>query len=265
MKLGFSSCPNDTFIFDAIANRKIDTENIEFELVIEDVEELNKKALHSELDISKLSFQTYFNVKQYYELLSSGSALGKNCGPILISNKKFNLNEINDLKIAIPGRNTTANLLMTLAFPQAKNKIEILFSEIEEAILVNQVDVGVIIHESRFTYEEKGLSKLLDLGEYWEKITGCPLPLGCIVVKKDLSQDMKDKINRVLRRSVAFALNNPDSSSEYIKSFAQEMNDDVIKKHINLYVNDFTVDLGETGHMAINRLEEYYLTIINYK
>ena len=125
MKLGFSSCPNDTFIFDAIANRKIDTENIEFELVIEDVEELNKKALHSELDISKLSFQTYFNVKQYYELLSSGSALGKNCGPILISNKKFNLNEINDLKIAIPGRNTTANLLMTLAFPQAKNKIEI--------------------------------------------------------------------------------------------------------------------------------------------
>ena len=256
--VGFSSCPNDTFIFDAIVNDKIDTENLSISCLIADVENLNKKALNHKLDVTKLSFQTYFNVQKQYALLNSGSALGKNCGPILISAKNYKADDLKNLKIAIPGHNTTANLLLRLAFPEIHNKVEMVFSDIEDAILNKKVDAGVIIHESRFTYEDKGLFKLIDLGEFWEKITNCPIPLGCIAIKKNFSKAIQATFDRVLRRSIEFAMNNPESSFEYVKKNAQDMRDDVIRKHIALYVNDYTLDLGTDGKKSIDILETYF-------
>lgn len=264
MTIGFSPCPNDTFIFDAMVNKKIDTENLDIDYVIADIENLNNKALNGVLDMTKLSFQTYFKVKNQYTLLNSGSALGRNCGPVLISKKKYSANELNNLKVAIPGINTTANLLLTIAFPDIHNKLIKLFSDIEDAIISEEADAGVIIHENRFTYQNKGLIKIIDLGEYWEKITGYPLPLGCIAVKKDINvgtQNFVSVLNtmeRVMRRSIEFALQNPESSLDFVRTHSQTLSDDVINKHIKLYVNDFTVYLGAEGRNAIDRLEYYY-------
>ena len=223
LKAGFSPCPNDTFIFDALIHNKIDTTGLEFEPVIADVENLNNKAFNAELDITKLSFQTYFNVKNNYELLNSGSALGSNCGPILISKKHFELTDINNLRIAIPGENTTANLLLKISYPDIKSKQVIIFSEIENAILNEKVDAGVIIHESRFTYKDKGLRKIIDLGEYWENLTHCPIPLGCIVIRKSLNNKIKTTFAKILKNSVEFAFNNPNSGHDFIKANAQEL------------------------------------------
>jgi len=256
LTLGFSPCPNDTFIFDAMVNGKIDTEGLSFDVIITDVEELNQKAFQNELDITKLSFHAYAYVIGDYVLLNAGSAIGNTCGPLLISNSKHQSSIINHLKIAIPGKYTTANFLFYLAYPDAKNKIEMLFSEIEEAVLSGEVDAGVIIHENRFTYQDKGLKKIIDLGEYWEDLTECPIPLGGIVVKRDLSPSLQEKINRLMKKSVEFALANPKSSVDFVKSNAQEMDEEVIKQHIELYVNDYTVDLGEKGRKAVYTLLE---------
>ncbi len=257
--LGFSPCPNDTFIFDALINNKIAADGIEFIPVIADVEELNNKAFNKELDITKLSFFAFANVASDYELLDSGSALGKNCGPILISKNEYTLSDVENLSIAIPGKNTTANSLLGIAFPNAKNKKEMLFSEIEEAIIIGRVEAGVIIHENRFTYQAKGLKKIIDLGEYWETLTHMPIPLGGIAIRKDIPVEDKQKINRLLRKSIDFAMNNPASSSAFIKKLAQEMDEEVINKHIQLYVNNYTRDLGTEGKKGIvNYFERIY-------
>ncbi|MCK5168811.1 MAG: 1,4-dihydroxy-6-naphthoate synthase [Bacteroidales bacterium] len=261
ISLGFSTCPNDTFIFDAMVHHKIDTEGLEFNVVLGDVEELNKKALKSELDITKISYHAYSKIANNYILLDSGSALGYKNGPLLISKRKIYPDELNDVKIAIPGLNTTANLLFEIAFPDAKNKKEYLFSDIEEAVLSNEVDAGLIIHENRFTYEQKGLKKIIDLGEYWEKETGLPIPLGGIAVNRDLNRDLQLKINRVLKRSVEFAFENPKSGYPYIKQYAQEMDEEVMYKHINLYVNEFTKDLGNDGREAVKVLYEKAISL----
>ena len=187
--LGFSTCPNDTFIFDAMIHHKIDTESLEFEVVLGDVEELNRKAMNNDLDITKISYNAFSKVANDYLILDAGSALGYKNGPLLISKRKIYQDEINDVKIAIPGFNTTANLLFSIAFSGAKNKKEYLFSDIEEAVLSNEVDAGLIIHENRFTYEKKGLKKIIDFGEYWEKETGLPIPLGGIIVKRNLDKE----------------------------------------------------------------------------
>jgi len=254
IKLGFSTCPNDTFIFDAMVHHKIDTEGLNFELLLGDVEELNLLAFKRELDVTKLSYHAYAYLWENYSILDSGSALGRNNGPLLISKHKIYPDEINDIKIAIPGEKTTANLLFSIAYPNAKNKKEYLFSDIEEAILSGEVDAGLIIHETRFTYQKSGLKKILDLGEYWEEKMQSPIPLGGIVVKKDFPQDLKLKINRIIKRSIEFAFNNPKSASDYMKQYAQDMDDTVMQQHINLYVNDFSFDLGEEGRKAINTL-----------
>ena len=254
--LGFSPCPNDTFIFDAIINNKIDTEGISFVPVIADVEALNHKAFNKELDITKLSFFAFAIVANDYQLLDSGSALGKNCGPILISKKNFKLSEVDKLTIAIPGKHTTANCLLSIVFPNVKLKKEMLFSEIEEAIINEQVDAGVIIHENRFTYQAKGLKKIIDLGEYWEAETQMPIPLGGIAIKKNIPIEDKQKINHLLRKSIDFAMQNPSSSTEFIKKLAQEMDEEVINKHIHLYVNNYTQDLGNDGKQVIKRFFE---------
>ena len=184
--LGFSPCPNDCFIFDALVHKKIDTQGIDFTLVMEDVEALNNRAFQSELDITKLSYHAFIYLTNTYNLLNSGSELGFNCGPLLIQNSKNKITDINTASIAIPGKYTTANFLLSLAFPNAKNKKEMLFSDIENALLLNKIDAGLIIHENRFTYQEKGLEKIIDLGEFWESLIHAPIPLGGIVIKKNI-------------------------------------------------------------------------------
>ncbi len=254
LSLGFSPCPNDTFIFDALVHKKVNTEGIEFDVRLADVEALNRLAFEDALDITKLSYHAFAYLSDQYALLTAGSALGHNCGPLLIAKKPFPEEEIPEKRIAIPGQYTTANFLLRLAFPEARHIEELLFSEIEQAVLEEQMDIGLIIHENRFTYAEKGLVKLMDLGEFWESQTGLPIPLGGIVVNRRLSAELQAKVNRVLARSVAFAQENPRSSLEYVAAHAQEMEEAVMYQHISLYVNDYTTDLGPTGRQAIERL-----------
>lgn len=257
LTIGFSPCPNDTFIFDALIHHKIDTEGLEFEVFYDDVETLNKKAFRGELDITKLSYHAFAYAADKYILLDAGSALGFGVGPLLISKFKFSISDLEknpDLKIGIPGKYTTANFLLSLAFPEATNKQEVVFSDIENAVLDGRTDIGLIIHENRFTYQDKGLHKIIDLGDYWEKRTGCAIPLGGIVANRNLSAGVQQKINRVLKRSVEFAFANPKSGLEYIRSHAQEMSVDVMYKHIDLYVNQFSVDLGVEGKKAVKLL-----------
>ncbi|MBB6110316.1 1,4-dihydroxy-6-naphthoate synthase [Mucilaginibacter lappiensis] len=266
LTLGFSPCPNDTFIFDALIHHKIDTEGLDFEVFYDDVETLNQKAFRGELDVTKLSYHAFAYVADKYVLLDSGSALGYGVGPLLISDVKISISdlkegqiqdsksEIRNPLIGIPGKYTTANFLLGYAFPNATNRVELVFSDIENAVLEGRVDVGLIIHENRFTYQEKGLKKILDLGDYWEKQTGCAIPLGGIVANRNLPVDVQHKLNRVLRKSVEFAFANPKSGLEFIRSHAQEMSEEVMYKHIELYVNKYSIDLGEEGRKAINLL-----------
>jgi 1,4-dihydroxy-6-naphthoate synthase len=262
LTLGFSPCPNDTFIFDALIHHKIDTEGLEFQVFYDDVETLNQKAFRGELDITKLSYHAFAYVADQYVLLDSGSALGFGVGPLLISKHDYlggdslsNLrSQISNLRIGIPGKYTTANFLLGLALPEATNKQEMVFSEIEDALLDEKIDVGLIIHENRFTYQNKGLKKIIDLGDYWEKLTGCAIPLGGIVANRNLPLDVQHKINRVLKKSVEFAFANPKSGLEFIRLHAQEMSEEVMYKHIELYVNKYSLELGEEGKKAIRLL-----------
>ena len=254
LTLGFSPCPNDTFIFDALVHHKIDTEGLEFEVIFADVEQLNKWAFQGKLDITKLSYNAFTNCGNDYALLDSGSALGNNCGPLLI--KKPNTILTKESKLAIPGKYTTANMLLNIAFPNHQNKVEMLFSEIENKVLDCRVDAGIIIHENRFTYQEKGLEKVKDLGEFWEEETGLPIPLGGIVINRNLPFEIQKKFERVLRKSVEYAFENRESSSEFVIVHAQEMETEVIDAHINLYVNEFSISLGEVWRRAVEKVFE---------
>jgi len=254
LTLGSSPCPNDTFIFDAMLHHKIDTEGLEFEVIFSDVEELNKYAFQAKLDITKLSYHAFAHCVEDYILLDCGSAFGDNCGPLLI--KKQNTILTKNSKIAIPGEYTTANMLLEIAFPNYQNKKEILFYEIENNVLDGKVDAGLIIHENRFTYKEKGLERVKDLGEFWKETTALPIPLGGIVVKRNLPFSLQKKIERVLKRSVEYALEHRGSSSDFIKIHAQEMEKKVIDAHINLYVNKYTVSIGKKGRKAVEMIFE---------
>ena len=254
LTLGFSTCPNDTFIFDAMVNGRINTEGLLFNVHLADVEELNRMAFSAEIDISKVSYHAFAYLSDAYQLLTSGSALGFGNGPLLISKHKIYPDEVKELKIAIPGKYTTANLLLSLAYPHLNQKTEYLFSDIEEVILSGEMDAGVIIHENRFTYRSKGLRKIVDLGELWEQQYGLPIPLGGILVKRNLPEDIRHKINRVLHRSVEYALQNPNDSLPFVRQHAQSMEESVMQSHIRLYVNDFSVDLGVKGREAIDTL-----------
>jgi 1,4-dihydroxy-6-naphthoate synthase len=251
MTLGFSPCPNDTFIFDALVNKKIDTEGTEFELFLEDVQTLNQWALENKLDISKISYGVYPLLLDHYDLLDSGGALGQGVGPLLIANKPMPSSGFRGLKVAIPGKNTTAHVLFSLAFPDFPNKEFMVFSAIEEAILQGRVDCGVIIHENRFTYQQKGLIKWMDLGAYWETHTGLPIPLGGIVVKKSFDAAIQQKLNRLIRNSIEYAFANYPQLGSFVKENSQEMEESVMRKHIDLYVNDYSLSLGEEGRKAI--------------
>lgn len=262
ISLGFSSCPNDTFIFDALLHGKIDTEGLTFVPAIEDVESLNIKAKAAELDVTKLSYHAFAHLTHQYKLLNAGSALGFGVGPLLITKKLEYLDAYEHTStrayehtsIAIPGELTTANFLLSLAIPEAKNKVPMLFSDIENALLNDEVDFGLIIHENRFTYQEKGLIKVIDLGEFWEQNYHSAIPLGGIVVNRKLDLETQYKIDRVLRRSVEFAFANPKSSYDFVRQHSQEMSEEVMYKHIDLYVNKYSVNLGEEGRRAIYTL-----------
>lgn len=258
LSLAYSPCPNDCFIFDALANNKIETGGFQFDVQLSDVEKLNRMAFDGTADITKLSFHAYAYVSDKYIVLNSGSALGFGCGPLVISKKEINAKELNSnqYSVAIPGKYTTANFLFSMAFPESVNKKEMLFSDIEKAVCDGDVDAGVIIHESRFTYAEKGLKKIIDLGNWWEFETQLPIPLGCIAAKRSLGHDMLKKIDALIRDSVAYAFANPYASMPYIKQHAQELNEQVIKEHIKLYVNNYTLELGEVGENAINEMFE---------
>jgi 1,4-dihydroxy-6-naphthoate synthase len=254
IEIGFSPCPNDTFIFDAMVHGRVDTEGLTFKVTMADVEELNRLAFANELHVTKLSFHAYAHVFERYILLNSGSALGSNCGPLLIAKKKLAMNEVNGLRIAIPGRFTTANFLMGFAFPDATEKVEMLFSDIEGAVARGDVDAGVIIHENRFTYAERGFVKLMDLGEHWEQTTGHPIPLGGIAVHRRIDPATRLKLDRVLRRSIEHAMAHPEDSLGFTREHAQEMDPEVMRSHIALYVNDYSLDLGEIGRAAVQRM-----------
>ena len=253
LSLAFSPCPNDCFMFDAIVNRRIDLEGLEFSVTLADIEALNHAAFAGEPDVTKLSFHAYAYCADRYVLLDAGSALGRNCGPLLISNRPIDRAEVErgELSIAIPGRYTTANCLCGLAFPAARNKTEVLFSEIEPALLDGRFDAGVIIHENRFTYQAHGLRKIIDLGEFWEAETGAPIPLGGIVAKRSLPDEVKRAVNRVMRRGVEYAFANREASLPYVRAHAQEMREEVMYQHIDLYVNEYSVDLGTEGRRAV--------------
>lgn len=255
LTLGFSPCPNDTFIFDALVHGKIDTDGLEFDVALADVEALNNNARKAALDITKVSYAAYPGIATSYILSNAGSALGRGVGPLLISKKTIPASAVDEtLSIAIPGHFTTANFLMSLAFPKASNKKEMVFSDIERAVLDGEYDAGLIIHENRFTYAESGLEKIMDLGDYWEKLSNAPIPLGGIAIKRSLPLDIQLKVNRLIRSSVQYAFANPASSKEYIRKHAQEMSDEVQQKHIELYVNNYSVDLGAEGREAIQLL-----------
>lgn len=261
LTLGFSPCPNDTFIFDALVNKKIDTDGLEFEAVLADVETLNQWALEGKLDVTKLSFPAFFRSTEHYLLLDAGSALGKGVGPLFISRGEKAAGLLSDHKapsIALPGLNTTADLLFSFAYPEALNKKYMVFSSIEDEVLNGQADGGVIIHENRFTYAQKGLFKIKDLGEYWEEKTGLPIPLGGIAVNQSLKRDTALKTELLIRRSLEYAFRNYPLIPDYVKQNAQEMSEEVMRQHISLYVNDYSISLGETGHLAIKKLYDTF-------
>ncbi len=262
INLAFSSCPNDTFIFDALVNNKIDTEGIEFNPIIADIDKLNIWSSSHRYDITKLSYYAFTKCYEKYKLLNSGSALGDACGPILIKRPETVLNP--NSSIAIPGELTTANLLLKIAYPSFINKTSVLFSEIEDLVYSGKFDAGLIIHENRFTFQKKGLVKVEDLGDFWFNKTNLPIPLGGIAVSRNFSEQEQKKIDRLILKSLKFSLKNKESASKYVKAHAQEMDAKVIQSHINLYVNDFSIDLGMRGRNAIIKVfEELHLNSKN--
>ena len=293
LTLGFSPCPNDTFIFDALVNKKIDTQGIDFDVRLEDVETLNQLALKNTLDITKISYGALPLLLENYFVLNSGSALGTGVGPLLISpHQTFPLGEglrnftniekhIDNCLVAIPGENTTAHMLFTIAFPQAKNKIFLRYNEIEDFVLNSaskgslspdsyrdgegwgegEAVAGVIIHENRFTYQQRGLVKIIDLGEFWEQKTQSPIPLGGIVAKRNIDSTLLKKIDALIKQSIEYSFSNYPTITEYVRKHSQEMEEDVMRKHIDLYVNDYSIDLGDKGKNAIREFMDVYQKI----
>ncbi|MFQ5561089.1 MAG: 1,4-dihydroxy-6-naphthoate synthase [Nitrospinota bacterium] len=254
VEIGISPCPNDTFIFDAMIHGKVDTEGITFNPFFADVEELNQRAFTQEFLVTKMSYFSYAFLTNTFVALNSGSALGEGCGPLLICHPDAYTKPVHSLKTAIPGKYTTAHLLLSLAFPGISRKQEMLFTEIEGAILSGEVDAGAIIHENRFTYKKKGLLKKADLGTWWETTSGLPIPLGGIFIQRETSLEIRQLVNRVLKKSIKYAFENPESSRPFTKQHASELEDSVIDQHIKLYVNQFSLDLGARGKQAISAL-----------
>jgi 1,4-dihydroxy-6-naphthoate synthase len=257
ISIGFSPCPNDTFMFAAMVNQWIDTHGFSFDVHLEDVETLNIWSGEAKLDMTKLSFARALAVERHYQLLNAGAALGRGCGPLLITKRALGDDLLQDGVIAVPGEWTTAHLLFRLFYPLCGQKLFCRFDEIEDKLIREEVDAGVIIHENRFTYEARGLVRLADLGEIWEQKTGLPIPLGGIFISKNLDAAVVAELDAILKASIVFAFEHPEKVMEYVRPLAQEMNEEVMRKHIDLYVNDFSLDLGETGRKAVEELKKF--------
>lgn len=260
ISLGFSPCPNDTFIFDSMVNGAIDTAGINFKIYLEDVQTLNEWAIGGKLDCTKISYGVLPLIYKQYAVLNAGGALGNGVGPLLISKHIVSADDvmINEMPVAIPGENTTAHLLFSLAYPNARNKIFLRYNEIEDFVL-QQKGLGVIIHENRFTYQQKGLHKIIDLGNYWEQTTQTPIPLGGIVVNRQLPIEVAQQIDTLITESVAHAFkNNYQRLTAYVKAHAQEMEEAVMRQHIDLYVNQYSYNLAEAGKAAVLHLMNVY-------
>jgi 1,4-dihydroxy-6-naphthoate synthase len=256
LSLGYSPCPNDTFIFYALVHGKVPLQGLTFRERLEDVETLNRMAFREELDISKVSYHAFGHLQDRYALLRSGGALGKGCGPLLVGRGGSEVTAANlaQQAIAVPGEFTTASLLLRLYEPKAHNIIILPFDQILQAVREGVVDAGLIIHESRFTYQNFGLRKILDLGDWWEQYSGYPIPLGGIMVKRTLGKETACRIEEAIRQSIRYAQTNPEEARDYIRSHAQEMDDSVTTQHINLYVNEYSLDVGQDGEKAIRFL-----------
>lgn len=252
LSLGYSACPNDTFVFYALAHKKV-RGSVEFSETLKDVETLNMMALRGELDVTKVSFSAFCHLRKDYCLLHSGSALGNGCGPLIVAKDRINIADLAGKKIAIPGKMTTACLLLQLFDPDVTNVVEMPFDQIMNSVSMGTVDAGLIIHEGRFTYPKYGLQEIVDLGKWWEGETGLPIPLGGIVAKRSLGADVINEVDRMVKMSVEFAFVNRSMTREYIKEHAQELDDEVIDQHIKLYVNDYTLDIGD-GATAVEEL-----------
>lgn len=260
LSLGFSPCPNDTFIFDALVNHKINTDGFEFDVVLEDVQTLNQWAMQDKLDISKISYGVLPLVMQNYVVLNSGGALGNGVGPLLIAktkNKDWKL-DMENARVAIPGENTTAHMLFSLAFSHTEKKEFMKFNKVEDAVLNGTVDAGVIIHENRFTYHQKGLKKLMDLGEFWEEYLKVPIPLGGIIANRNLPVDTVKKVDALIKKSLEYAFENYSQLTDYVRQHAQEMSEVVMRRHIDLYVNNYSLNLGDDGKKAVLKLLKVY-------
>jgi len=271
LSLAYSPCPNDTFAFHAMVHNLVDTEGLTFSVELADVEQLNKSAAAGKFDVCKLSYHAFFYICDNYAMLRSGSALGYNNGPLFVTRQEtvslfnkdgsINRSKLDGLKVAIPGEKTTAALLLKVAYPECVKLTPILFSQIEERVLSREFDAGVLIHEGRFTYEKKGLKLIDDLGSFWQTHTGAPVPLGGIAISRKFSNDVQQKVNRVLKRSIQFALKNPEISKDYVCENARELDMDIQKKHIELFVNDYSTDIGEVGENAVYLLYNKILEI----
>jgi 1,4-dihydroxy-6-naphthoate synthase len=265
LSLAFSPCPNDTFIFDALVNGKINTGGLSFTVHLEDVQTLNEWALEGKMDVSKISYGVWPSVLDHYDLLRSGGALGMGVGPLLITKKGKENIDINNAVVAIPGEHTTAHFLFSMAYPNAKQKTFKVFHEIEDAVLQGEVDAGVIIHENRFTYAQKGLIKLMDMGTFWEETLHIPIPLGGIVAHKRIDKAIVQKLDQLIKKSIEYAYLHYPHISEYVKMHSQEMSESVMRQHIDLYVNKYSLDLGEDGLAAVRKLEELRVKTIDHR
>jgi len=255
ISLGFSPCPNDTFIFNGLVSGAVALPDHSVEVVLHDVETLNRMAFDERLDVSKLSFYAWLKARENYRLLSSGGALGYGCGPLVVSRKALTHKDLAACRIVLPGEWTTAHLLFQLWAPEAKQRRFITYDRIFEALNSGEADCGVIIHESRFTYESAGFQAVVDLGAWWESLTGLPIPLGCIAAHRRVPDTLTDQLERAIRLSISEARRNPASALPYIREHAQEMTGAVLSAHIDTFVNDFSLDLGETGRRAVQELE----------
>lgn len=254
ISIGFSPCPNDTYIFYAMVHGKIDTRGYNFIPYMADVEELNQMARSYKLPITKISFNAYLDLTDRYLLLDSGGALGEGCGPLLISKRPLSLEDLPDKTIAIPGEKTTANFLLDYSISVPVQKKIYLFSEIEDAVLSQAVDAGVIIHENRFTYQQKGLHCIQDLGAYWEETTNSPIPLGGIIADRSLDPALLPHLSAIIRQSIEYADAHGEEVMQYVEQFAQEMDHEVMLQHIGLYVNHYSKSLGSGGRRAVETL-----------
>lgn len=259
LTLGFSPCPNDTYIFYAFVNKKIDLRGLDFDFIIKDVEVLNQLSMGKKLDISKVSSHAYYYLRDDYQFLRAGAAFGSGCGPLIVANQYQLFDKKRPIKIGVPGRLTTAFLLLKLflASKVEYNSVDYVFMpfhEIMGAVRDRKIDAGIIIHEGRFTYQNYELLKIADLGEWWEKETGLPIPLGGIIAKKDIAGDTIKIIEDLISKSVKYSIDNKSETLWFIKKYSQELSEDVIMQHISLYVNSYSIDIGDEGRRALREL-----------